>query len=126
MKEKEKTEKILRNIRQSLENLDIGNEIRLIMEANKFSHHYLANIINCHRSNIAKILKRKNNLDLEQLILISAALNHNFLDTICNLLRTDQENILLDRCFIDITPSTVQIIRQNNQSPIITFRREEE
>jgi len=116
----------IKKIQQCLETLDIGNEIRTVLHNSGFSEQYLADSIRCDRSNISKIFKRKNNMNVPQLILISVALQHNFFDKICDLLKTEPEDILSDICTIDITPNSVQIIRRKKEGSIIIFRRQEE
>jgi transcriptional regulator with XRE-family HTH domain len=118
-------EKTIKNIQQRIETLDIGNEIRTVLHNSGFSEQYLADFIRCDRSNISKIFKRKNNLNVTQLILISAALQHNFFDKICDLLKTEPEDILSDICTIDITPNSVQIIRRKEGSVIIFNKQKE-
>ena len=90
---KERQEAV-KKIQQRLETLDIGNEIRSVLNNHGISEQYLADIIYCERSNVSKICKRKNNMDLVQLILISVALQYNFLDKISDLLKTEQKEFL--------------------------------
>jgi len=116
----------IKKIQQCLETLDIGNEIRTVLHNSGFSEQYLADFIRCDRSNISKIFKRKNNLNVPQLILISVALQHNFFNIISDLLQTEPEELLSDICTIDITPNSVQIIRRKKEGSVIIFHREKE
>ena len=77
----------VKDIVKCLENLDIGNDIRLRLRVCDFLEQDLADIINCDRSNISKIFKRKNNFNLIQLVQISVALEHNFFIRVFDLLK---------------------------------------
>ena len=72
---------------QCLENLDIGNDIRLRLRVCDFLEQDLADMINCDRSNISKIIRRKNHFSLIQLVQISVALEHNFFNKVFELLK---------------------------------------
>ena len=115
----------IKKIRKQLETLDIGNEIHVIMETTGFTHQNLADIINCDRSNIAKICKRKNNINLVQLILISTALEYNFFEKICDLLEVGQNNNLPIKHVADNISITERRICQTNQTPTILFHQKE-
>jgi hypothetical protein len=95
------------------------------MEANEFSHQYLADIINCKRSNIAKICKRKNNINLVQLVLISVALEHNFLEEVCDLLTPGGNKRPPTKFAGDHISTTVKTVCQTHQTPIIQFHQQE-
>ena len=119
-------QKAVKEIFLRLETLDIGNEIRLALETSGFSKQDLADIIGCDRSNITDICKRKNHMNLVQLVLISVVLEQNFLDKVFDLLEPEQESILSERYTIDISPSLVRIINQTEQSSVKTFRLQNE
>lgn len=119
---REKREAI-KKILQQLETIDIGNEIKLLLEENNLSCNYLADLIHCERSNISKICKRKNNINLLQLVLISVALDYNLLEKINHLLKKEPEKTLPDQCLIEILPNKIRIIRHNNPNPIVEFAK---
>ncbi|MCL2510536.1 MAG: hypothetical protein FWF09_00635 [Bacteroidales bacterium] len=121
---KERQEAV-KEILRRLETLDIGNEIRLALKIKDFSGQDLADIINCERSNIAKICKRKNNMNLVQLILMSVALEHDFFDKIHDLLTTDQKNILSHQYHANNTSTTEQVFDETHQT-ITIFRKQKE
>ena len=108
-------------MRQRLEAFDTGNDIRMVLDASVFSKQDLANIIDCDRSNITDICDRVNNMNLVQIILISVALNHNFLEKIFDLLKPQQENILPEQYTIEVTSSSVRITHQADQVSVKKF-----
>lgn len=59
--------------------IHIGEEIRKELSKQQRSAKWLAEKINCERTNVYKIFRRES-LDSEQLAKISIALNHNFFD----------------------------------------------
>ena len=124
---KERQEAV-KEMRKRLEAFDTGSDIRLVLDASIFSQQDLADIIDCDRSNISDICnRRKNNINLEQLILISVALGeHNFLDKIFDLLNPQKESILPERYTIDVNPSSVRIIHHAEQVSAKIFRLQKE
>jgi len=124
---KERQEAV-KEMRHRLDRLDIGNDIRMVLESGGFSNQDLADIIDCDRSNITDICKRKNNMNLVQLILISAALEHNFLDQVFDLLTPEQESILPERYTIDVVSSAVVRITHHhaNRESVKVFRLQQE
>jgi len=60
-----------------MEGIHIGSIIQHYMEDRGISPSWLAQQINCNRTNIYKIYKKKH-IDTELLIMISNALNYNF------------------------------------------------
>ena len=122
---KERQEAV-KKIRQSLEDLNIGDEIRAVLEASDFSHQDIADIIDCERSNITHLCNRENSMDIVQLVLLSVALKHNFLDKVFNLLKPEQESIMPERCTIEITPSSVKMICQTIPISVKKFILQEE
>ena len=70
---KERREAVSR-MQQYLETIDIGNEIRMVLDNAGLSDQFLADIIRCDRTNIVQICNRKNKMEITQLLLISVAL----------------------------------------------------
>ncbi|MCL2040671.1 MAG: hypothetical protein FWG84_01355 [Bacteroidales bacterium] len=119
---KERQEAV-KEMRHSLDKLNIGEDIRMVLEAGSFSKQDLAHIIDCDRSNITDICTRENNMNLVQLILISVALEHNFLDKIFALLNPEQESILPERYTFDVTSSSVRITHHHaDRESVKVFR----
>jgi hypothetical protein len=122
---KERKEAVQR-IRQCLDTLNIGNDIRVVIDASDFSHQNIADIIDCERSNITHLCNRENNMDIVLLVILSVALEYNFLDKVFDLLKPKQERILPERYTIDISPSSVRIINQIEPVSVKKFCLQEE
>ena len=123
-----KRQEAVSEMRHRLDSLDIGDDICMILESSSFSKQDLADIIDCDRSNITDICKRKNNMNLVQLILISVALDHNFLDKAFDLLSPEQESILPERYTIDVVSSALVRITHHHadQESVKVFRLQQE
>jgi len=113
----------IKKICKYLETIDTGNDIRSVMEDNQLSHQFLAELIRCDRSNIAHIFKRKNSIDVVQLILISVALEYNFFEKICCILKMEKEEKIPDIASIEFTTKMVKIIPSTNPESVMVFRR---
>ena len=122
---KERQEAV-QKIRQCLERLNIGNDIRAVIDTSSFSHQDIADIIDCERSNITHICNREHSMDVVQLVILSVALEHNFLDKISDLLKPKQESILPERYTIDISPLSVRIIHQTEPVSVKKFLLQDE
>lgn len=73
--------------------IHIGEEIRKELVKQERSTKWLADKINCERTNIYKIFKRES-IDSEQLAKISIALNRNFFDLYDSYLTQERQNHL--------------------------------
>ena len=61
-----------------MKNIHVGNMIQTELKKQGRSVNWLAEQIYCEKSNVYKMFKRKS-IDLEQLMLVSTVLKHNFL-----------------------------------------------
>jgi hypothetical protein len=123
---KKERQEAVKEIHQHLKTLNLGDDIHIVLEASDFSHQDIADIIGCERSNITHLCTRENSMDIVQLVLLSVALEHNFLDKVFDLLKPGQESILPERFTIDISPSSVRIINQTEPMSVKKFRLQEE
>lgn len=109
-----------------MKNIHIGEIIKAKVAERKMSVKELSQSINCDRTNIYKIYKRKS-IDIEQLLLISKALNYNFIEEIYFASNKEKEDGLFsDSYTIEVTQDVVRVVKKADKESVVVFRKERE
>jgi len=105
-----------------MKEIHIGEIIKKKVAERALSINALAKAINCDRTNIYKIYKRKS-IDIELLIRISEVLKYDFISEIYQQKEKSHPPNLFSNCLIEINENTVRITKCDDETVVATFNK---